>query len=267
MNEVASVKSKFNASSIPKVARKFLERAVFFGARPILRFLGQPGLSNLGELTKDGFCFSGDNFVSSILGLSDSRCDYSKEFEDVLELFADRHKNITNNYPGYFRVGEATSFALFSLVRHTRPKCVIETGVANGLSTFVIVQAMIANGMGKLYSIDVSHDVGPRLTEEELEHWTLLVLDGKPSKSSLNLTISHLPPFEIFIHDSKHTFWWQKWEYEAALRGLVSGGFLLSDDVDSSWAFHDVVCAKFPKQSTILIDGNKAFGGVRVQDN
>ena len=44
--------------------------------------------------------------------------------------------------------------ALYLLVRKYKPKVILETGVANGISTYFILKALHLNGSGKLISID-----------------------------------------------------------------------------------------------------------------
>src|SRR2546430_693894 len=44
---------------------------------------------------------------------------------------------------------------LYVVVRATRPRVIVETGVASGLSSAHILRALAANGTGTLYSIDL----------------------------------------------------------------------------------------------------------------
>jgi hypothetical protein len=44
---------------------------------------------------------------------------------------------------------------LYGLVRALRPEFVVETGIATGVSTALISAAVIENGAGRLYSIDL----------------------------------------------------------------------------------------------------------------
>jgi len=46
-------------------------------------------------------------------------------------------------------------YKLYNLIRDTRPSIVVETGVASGVSTAYILQALEDNRKGKLYSIDL----------------------------------------------------------------------------------------------------------------
>jgi hypothetical protein len=43
----------------------------------------------------------------------------------------------------------------WTVVRHLRPERVVETGVARGVTTAVLLQAMERNGYGALWSIDL----------------------------------------------------------------------------------------------------------------
>lgn len=52
------------------------------------------------------------------------------------------------------------------LTRHLRPEFVVETGVARGLTTRVILEAMDRNGRGRLWSIDLPPLIAQELWEE-----------------------------------------------------------------------------------------------------
>ena len=86
------------------------------------------------------------------------------------------------------------SISLYFLIKDLKPDIVVETGVSDGMSSFIILSALNENGKGKLYSIDLA-DVGmPKLygkepgwiVDEELrKRWTLIY--GKTSDEMQNL--------------------------------------------------------------------------------
>ncbi|MDQ3764180.1 MAG: DUF5615 family PIN-like protein [Actinomycetota bacterium] len=162
-------------------------------------------------------------------------------------------------YPVDWAVEEQSSFMLYSLVRVLQPQTVVETGVANGHSSFVILSALKTNGRGKLVSIDIGNDVGRLVTAEESEVWDLRLLSRPGARDELRAVLQSVAPVDLFLHDSEHLYGWQMIEYRAAAGVLSRGGILVSDDVDSSYAFWDF-CRGRGVKPALLIDDRKALG-------
>lgn len=145
---------------------------------------------------------------------------------------------------------------LWRLVRDRRPARVVETGVCNGLSSAVILEAMAANDHGELVSVDL-----PEFAEAERN--TDAFWEGKggavvpPGKSSgwlvpdprrdrwklvlgraRDLLPAELAPgCDIFIHDSEHSYENQLFEFRAGWNALRPGGVLVATDINWSSAF------------------------------
>jgi hypothetical protein len=123
-----------------------------------------------------------------------------------------------------------------------RPSIVLETGVAMGFSTAVILAAMDVNGAGSLHSIDLpplqvepERFVGEVVPENLRERWTL---HTGPSRILLPRLVRELAPIDLFIHDSDHSYAGQYEEYDRVWPHLAHGGCLVSDDVGNA-AFTD----------------------------
>jgi hypothetical protein len=162
-------------------------------------------------------------------------------------------------YPINWAVEEQGSFMLYSLVRVLKPQIVVETGVANGHSSFVILSAMKTNGQGKLVSIDIRNDVGRLVTAEEGENWDFRLLSRPGAENELCAVLHSVAPVDLFIHDSEHLYGWQMVEYRAAATVLPHDGILVSDDVDLSYAFWDF-CRERSLEPVTLLDDRKALG-------
>ena len=128
-----------------------------------------------------------------------------------------------------------------AVVRLMRPAIVVETGVAQGVTTAVILQAMAENGQGHLFSVDcpppIADDgyVGSLVPARLRSRWTLRT---GPCCDELPPLLARLATIDLFLHDSDHTYGAQLAEYEHAWPRLRGGGLLVSDDVDHS-AFMD----------------------------
>lgn len=144
--------------------------------------------------------------------------------------------------------GGLKEILLYILVRKYKPHLMIETGVAQGISTYFILKAMKDNGFGKLISIDYSHlymlpdlNVSKKLMDnyntlrelgsgwivpQELrDRWTFI--NGKTEDELPKLQVETI---DMFFHDSDHSFENQTFEYEYAFSHMKKG-ILISDDV------------------------------------
>jgi predicted O-methyltransferase YrrM len=184
------------------------------------------------------------------------------EFAALSEQLETRKHQQHLTFPVSFGVERGSAFGLYVLTRHYRPSVILETGVANGESTFLLLAALRANGSGRLHSVDVSDEVGCLLAEEEKEAWTLHVIDG--SKAAFRRVLREVAPVDLFIHDSDHGYWWQLFELQNALKHMSTTGIIASDDCDKSYAFVDF--SKDARTNPVLLhDTRKVFGLVRIR--
>jgi predicted O-methyltransferase YrrM len=181
------------------------------------------------------------------------------EYETLSGEIAARYSERTLSYPRSYAVEQGSAFLLYALVRSLRPSIVLETGVANGHSSFFILNAMSANGHGTLHSIDRSPEVGCLLSGGERERWRLHVLQPKGLRKNLLQILDAVPPIDLFLHDSDHSYFWQSFEMRAALKKLSARGVLASDDCDCCYAFLDV-CQQANLRPAFLVETRKVFG-------
>ena len=130
----------------------------------------------------------------------------------------------------------------YAVVRAFQPEIIVETGVANGVSSAYILLALKANGRGTLYSIGLNDPqylpagkpLGWIVPQELQSSWKLVVGD---SRTILPGLLDEIGSTDIFIHDSLHTYEHMLWEFRRAYPHLPSGGLLLSDDAMWNSAF------------------------------
>ena len=185
------------------------------------------------------------------------------EYSDLESALGHRYQQNTPEYPKIFALEQASSLLTYGIVRIIKPSIVLETGVANGHSTVLILNAIIRNGKGKLYSVDISENVGSLLTDREREHWNLQVMRG-PSRRAFHDILRGLSYVDFFLHDSDHRYSWQRFEYEAVFPKMSRRSILASDDVDASYAFIDFA-RKIRERPVILVDGRKTFGYLKLE--
>lgn len=218
--------------------------------------------------------------LHEVLGVS-WPCQASAEFwdlwEQVLEPFKTKQIHIGRGaFDGWGDGESGMTRAAWCLVRHLRPKFVVETGVARGFTTRMILEGLEQNGAGHVYSIDLPPPLRPDLHQQigaavrgDLRHrWTYV---KGTSQRHLPRLLAELGQVDLFIHDSAHTEYNTRFELEKAWSALKPGGFVMADDIDYSSAFNDfqrsrsghpfLVCHAEPLEADpIRFDSKGLFG-------
>jgi hypothetical protein len=173
---------------------------------------------------------------------------------------------------GWYSDAEITlARAVWCAARHTGPAVVIETGVAHGVTSRIILGALNKNGHGHLWSIDLPHPLDHRLhaqtgvavTEDCKARWTYL--EGA-SRQRLPPLVSEVGPVDVFIHDSLHTAKNTLFEMEQAASGMPTGGVMLIDDIKSHLGFA-TFAKRHPEYRTIVCETEDKIGmfGIAVK--
>jgi predicted O-methyltransferase YrrM len=142
-------------------------------------------------------------------------------------------------------------------IRAFRPEIVVETGVANGVSSAHILLAMQKNERGTLYSIGLDDPeylpkgkaLGWIVPGWLKSRWKLLIGDSRILLPSL---LGKLGAIDVFIHDSLHSYDHMLWEYRTAFPHIRAGGLLFSDDAQWNTAFAEYSREVASKQWRIL---------------
>jgi predicted O-methyltransferase YrrM len=130
---------------------------------------------------------------------------------------------------------------LYVICRLVKPKIVVETGVASGVSSAYILHALHQNGQGTLYSIDYPTpgeelQTGWLVPEEMRNRWRLI--RGKSSEKLPDL-LNDILEVDLFLHDSDHSYQNMRFEFETVWPYLRKEGILLSDDTHRNESFFD----------------------------
>jgi predicted O-methyltransferase YrrM len=225
----------------------------------VVRRAGSPRIDQL-STAADSWTLDPADMVVASFGVD--RATAQAHLDDARVALADirtRGSDAERVYPTSYEVEEATATFLHAAVRITRPESVLETGVADGLSSALMLSAMEANGCGALHSIDIASDVGVLVTDRD--RWNLHIVDADRPEACADV-IRSLRRLDLFLHDGNHTYAYQRCEYEAAWTKLAPGGYLVSDDVDYSYAFLEFLEAR-GLTARMLLDRRKVFGLVR----
>ncbi len=194
------------------------------------------------------------------------------ELESHIESFINSKKDlkyptIENPYQIEFGLGKNICRLLYFLVKFSQADVIVETGVANGFSSSYILLALDSLNKGKLISIDylvmpwhAKEKVGQAIPEP-LRKWHELIIGN--SMTELEKLKNRTKYFDIFMHDSSHTYKHMMNEYQIVWLHLKNGGFLLSDDVSQNDAFLEFSYKVGKRAIIIRKDERGHFGIIR----
>jgi hypothetical protein len=141
-----------------------------------------------------------------------------------------------HTYGWYSDAEKSLCRAVWCTVLHTRPEVVIETGVAHGVTSRVVLEALRRNDRGHLWSIDLPHpldrqlhaETGAAITDDCRARWSYL--EGS-SRHRLPSLVAEVGQVWMFIHDSLHTAKNTLFEMEQTASAMPPGGIMLVDDI------------------------------------
>jgi Methyltransferase domain len=190
-------------------------------------------------------------------------CPATAEFwnlwPEVLTPFNTRGVRIGRGAFGGWGDGEpGLARAAWCLVRHLKPANVVETGVARGFTSRIILEALERNGAGHLWSIDLPPPLHPGLhaqigaaVGDGLRHrWSYI---KGSSRRRLPQLLKEIGEIDLFIHDSAHTEDNVRFELDRAWAKLKPGGAIMADDIDYNWGFYTFMQANPSQQFLVCL--------------
>jgi len=192
------------------------------------------------------FTSADERFLASITGVPAHRVRSFLDEPTRCGLLADRLQEAEVVFRA-LRIESADLYAKkvlvqYAAIRGIEPDVVVETGVANGVSSAYLLSALQANNRGTLYSIGLNDpeylpagkSLGWIVPECLRTRWRLMVGDARDLLPNL---VADVAPIDVFIHDSLHTYEHMLWEYRFIYPHLRQGGLLVSDDAMWNSAF------------------------------
>lgn len=113
---------------------------------------------------------------------------------------------------------------LYAFLKEIKPLVMVETGVATGVSSGWVAQAMEENQKGHLWGIEPFY-------EQNFYHERFTFVRGLSTTGILS-SFRESGPFDVFLHDSDHEAGCQTYEYALGYALLKPGGWLISDDTE-----------------------------------
>src|SRR5690349_11159751 len=95
---------------------------------------------------------SPSGFLEALGWPADDVAKVADEFEEVTARLGERYAETETIFPPRWGVERATGLTLYGLARLLQPAVAVETGVADGRSSFIILSALERNGHGTLHS-------------------------------------------------------------------------------------------------------------------
>jgi hypothetical protein len=172
-----------------------------------------------------------------------ARAEYDPLWRDIRRLLIEQNLTVGRGaYGGWDDADPAFSRAVWCVARHLRPRKVVETGVARGITTRFLLEALERNGGGRLWSIDL-----PPLLDRKLRTQTAAALPERcrrhwhyvegSSRRRLPQLLADVEEIDLFVHDSIHTGRNLRFELDCALAAIGASGAIVSDDVHMNAAF------------------------------
>ena len=137
----------------------------------------------------------------------------------------------------------------YVLPRLLRPSLVVETGVASGSMTSLLLAALNRNKHGTMLSFDLPPVAGKRSMDWSVKDDSeigFLIPEAYKDRWSLTLgdATYELPKalqgrsLDCFFHDSDHEFKHMTFEYALAAKHLAKNGWIVSDDITWNDSFY-----------------------------
>jgi predicted O-methyltransferase YrrM len=127
---------------------------------------------------------------------------------------------------------------IWCLVRHLKPKTIVEAGVGTGITARFVLEALAMNRAGHLYSIEPpsigAHKTGIAVEPRVAHRWSLI---SDTTKRAMPGLLSRLGTIDMYIHNLARSGHDMRHEIDLAWGLLKPGGAMVIDRIDSNGAF------------------------------
>jgi predicted O-methyltransferase YrrM len=183
-------------------------------------------------------------------------CEASLEFQSLWQSVSARVKlAVPPGEPDDLNAG--LSRAMWCLVRHTKPRVVVEAGVGNGLVSRFILEALAFNGTGQLYSVDPQTSAGRTAIAVEPRvagRWSLI---SDTTKRALPALLSRLDAVDIFVHDGREADVDMRFAIDYAWLSLKPGGALILANIETAGSLQ-YFYQRYPNYTALICDAETA---------
>jgi predicted O-methyltransferase YrrM len=172
-------------------------------------------------------------FLAEVTGTGCNRIlDFIAEIQADETIKSHVRRMVTENPRYRMKADEEAKFCRrvgwYAIVRATRPKVIVETGIDKGLGALVLTAALMRNKQegaeGRYYGTDINPEAGYLFREPYCGFGKILYGDSCESLRRLDETV------DLFINDSDHSAEYERKEYEAIAPKLAERSILLGDN-------------------------------------
>ena len=141
-------------------------------------------------------------------------------------------------FPTFYNPDKSFALLSYALTRYLRPKLVLETGVGYGITSALVLSALMRNNSGRLVSIDLPPLSDPYgactgvAVPEHLRKNRWLLHTGS-SRRSLPIILPNIQMLDLFISDSANIYTLQRYEFNAVYPKLSVGGAAIFNNIGS----------------------------------
>jgi hypothetical protein len=166
-------------------------------------------------------------FIANVCGTTvEEISEYFKE----LELDSELSDYIQNQLKIHRRGNEiedqafyARRIGWYAIVRFSKPTVIVETGTEKGLGSIVLAEAILKNGHGHLFTIDMEPTAGMMIGARYTGVISQICGDSLKSLTTIDR-------IDLFVHDSDHSAEHEAREFEIIETKLSKQGVVLSDN-------------------------------------
>ncbi|MGE3841784.1 MAG: O-methyltransferase [Vicinamibacterales bacterium] len=149
---------------------------------------------------------------------------------------------ITGGQPGAGGGGGCDVRKLYFLARRVKPRVIVETGVSAGYSSRAFLEAIRANGFGRLYSSDLPvflepEQVGCLVPQALREHWELF---SEGDTVNIPRIVNAVSSIDLFHYDSDKSASGKEATFSLVRPKMAADGVIVVDDIDRDAFFRRV---------------------------
>lgn len=194
-------------------------------------------------------------------------CGQSLSFNDPLRNYQSFLDRVSHNskkprmgfFDEIYDLGPGLGFLLFNTIETEMPKKILETGIAAGASSILILSKLKDLEHGTLISIDITSKVGELVEEQFRNRWIIKVLPILFRRKAFLRILNSNQDAIIFLHDSDHSIDWQIFEISSVIKLIPDIKHILVDDV--TLEFESYVLENLFDWRLVVINEGRKFSG------
>jgi predicted O-methyltransferase YrrM len=174
-------------------------------------------------------------------GLVAPATSFEARFSGLMTAAHERQAQVSE-----FLGGPGHMTLLYEIARQTQAQRIVETGVAAGWSSLVLLQALADQGSGHLISTDMPYvqqstdeAVGVAVPAELRAQWTLFRQHDHAALPKALARFQH--QIDCFHYDSDKSYQGRAWALPRLWQALCPGGFGIIDDINDNHHFREFV--------------------------